>query len=75
MYCKSLENFIKVIVSFVEPKLIFKNLLKSSLLNLPYPSTIFNVIEVEALLICDVKAYNSSFGKVFVILYTSNAKQ
>ena len=51
IYFKSFENFNNVIVSFVEPKLIFKNLLKSSLLNLPYPSAIFKVIEVDALLI------------------------
>ena len=50
IYSKSLLISISVDVSFVEPKLVFRNLLKSSSLNLPYPSAMFNGIDTAALL-------------------------
>lgn len=43
--------------------------MNSFLFFLAAPSAMFEGIEIAALLICDVKPYNSSFGNCFVLSY------
>jgi len=43
--------------------------MKSMVVIFPYPSGIFEGIETTDLLICEVRAYLSSFGNFAVILY------